>query len=209
MHITYMYLKLSQWFLLIYLSSAPVTVGAGFKFTSSSDQEGILALPFGADRSDCINKAALHRYAAKNADSWFQLANDVRGWETDNLYFVTGRDNCRFCGIASFSSFSRECQISLTFSVPGGKISPSCSYQWGSSMSANCCVSGDSQSDDATAHMNQSIFVRGFTISIQKRFLKLGRQTLNIRNSSEMTHRDISQLERQNRFRTSFSRYRL
>ncbi|KAL0572719.1 SCF ubiquitin ligase complex subunit cdc4 [Marasmius crinis-equi] len=138
--------------------------GIGIKFT---DEKGaVLMLPHGGSRVDSLNLATFRQYAKKHAESWYQFVNDVHGREAQNgaVYFITGLDKADRWENAVVNDTSREQSCELKF-MPGigveGSLRLSHSSVLQSSVSSRCSSGGTTK--------NQSVFIRGFRVSVRQR----------------------------------------
>lgn len=155
-------------------SSFTIGGGAGLKLQSSSSKGAILSLPGGATRTDIETLDLFSEYAEKNVESWFRYFNQQRRWGIDSLYFVTGHDSCHSCGVAASSSSSGEHGISLTFTAtPIGQIDGSYKCEWQKSPFATSRVSSATEWEGR----NQTVFLRGFTISNRRSLRRFGRRS--------------------------------
>ncbi|KAK1221040.1 hypothetical protein PQX77_016158 [Marasmius sp. AFHP31] len=145
----------------------PVGGGGGIGILFSRDT-GAVVMPGidGADRTDASNKAIFLDYAFRNGESWYRFVNGTLGREADNgeLYLITGFDKTNSWENAVIYNNSATTSCSLAFTTGGlgaeGRLWLSKTTSEGASLSHR-------YSADETLH-NQSLFVRGFRISVRQ-----------------------------------------
>ncbi|KAL0063011.1 hypothetical protein AAF712_010142 [Marasmius tenuissimus] len=146
----------------------PAGASGGIGVMFSRDR-GAVVMPGinGADRTDTSNKAIFSDYASQHGESWYRFANGTLGREADNgeLYLITGFDKSNSWENAVIYNHSATNSCTLAFTTgPGigveGRLRLSKTTSDKSSLSQRC-------SSDETLH-NQSLFVRGFRISVRQ-----------------------------------------
>ncbi|KJA27004.1 hypothetical protein HYPSUDRAFT_979471 [Hypholoma sublateritium FD-334 SS-4] len=92
----------------------------GTVFESSAAEGAILMMPDGASVEELCNITILREYIAKNAESFYDYANNVRGREVENgrLHVVYGVRKGASWGMASFSNTSANSNLRLQFVMP-------------------------------------------------------------------------------------------
>ncbi|KAK1235315.1 hypothetical protein PQX77_001473 [Marasmius sp. AFHP31] len=145
----------------------PVGAGGGIGVIFSRER-GAVVMPGmdGADRTDASNKALFIEYAARHGISWYQFVNGTLGREADNgeLYLITGFDKTNVWenAVVYNHSTTKSCQLAFTTGGLGAegrlKLSNSTSHE--SSLISRCSLDEDFQ--------NQSLFIRGFRISVRQ-----------------------------------------
>jgi hypothetical protein len=148
-------------------------VSASISFTSSSSKFGLLCLPHGSDASDLASLGIFHDIALRNGSAWYDHVNGASGFNrmtvNGSLYLVTGCDKSSSWGVASFSSASGQCEISLTFSacqVIEGNVSVA--YSWERPGTVAVRESQRCNVDVAPRKKNQCSFIRGFKITVRE-----------------------------------------
>ncbi len=142
--------------------------GVGFEFSCSSTRAAILVLPDGGERYDSRYPGLLHKYASENAHHWYRYFNGEQGMEIRNgsLYLVTGCDKCHSWGTACFHSPSENRSISLRFLIAGvGEVRGGISHRWEVQAGVHRRNHQCAMSSDAA---NQTIFLRGYSISVRE-----------------------------------------
>jgi hypothetical protein len=145
-------------------------------------------LPEGGFRKDLLAKKLFQEYAMGNAAAWYQFAGSPdlgREAENGSLYLVTGCDKNPAWGIASYYHPSGGAELSLKFMAAGpGDGDASLAYRWEDSGPATVRISyqdrsrssevqlGPSASSDTSKTFNQCVFIRGFRISLETRYLR-------------------------------------
>ncbi|PBK90432.1 hypothetical protein ARMGADRAFT_934308 [Armillaria gallica] len=151
-------------------SIAPgVGVGVGFEFFCSSTRAAILVLPDGGERHDSRHPGLLRRYASENAHHWYRYFNGEQGMEIRNgsLYLVTGCDKCYSWGTACFHCPSDSHSVSLRFLMAGvGEVGGRISHRWEVQAGVH---RRNHQRDASSDPANQTIFLRGFSISVREK----------------------------------------
>ncbi|KAI3620010.1 hypothetical protein WG66_009060 [Moniliophthora roreri] len=121
--------------------------------------------PNGAFRVDCAPLAAFREYAEQNAYEWYQFINGTLRREAENgsLYLVTGFDKTNAWETALFHSSLSSQSCSLIFTAAGasdGRMRLSQSSVLQTSVTSRCSPSN--------AKNNQTLFIRGFRISLRQ-----------------------------------------
>ncbi|KAK0451379.1 uncharacterized protein EV420DRAFT_714535 [Desarmillaria tabescens] len=134
------------------------SAGPFFKSTSSITHGPLLVLPDGAERYNSENPGLLGEYAAANAHSWYEYLNGQgRGIRNGTLYLVTGCDKCCSWTIQCYAQSSNTSKFIL-----GGARRE---------MHTASGVHQRSRQRDMRpgATANQTIFLRGYSISVRDR----------------------------------------
>ncbi|KAJ8079809.1 hypothetical protein PM082_016631 [Marasmius tenuissimus] len=145
----------------------PVGAGGGIGVIFSRER-GAVVMPGmdGADRTDASNKALFIEYAARHGMSWYQFVNGTLGREADNgeLYLITGFDKTNVWenAVVYNRSTTKSCQVAFTTGGLGaeGRLKLSNSTTHEISLISRCSSDED--------HQNQSLFIRGFRISVRQ-----------------------------------------
>lgn len=145
-----------------------MSVGGGFGLRFEKSSGAVLWLPDGAARADARNRAMLCQYAARNAKSWYEFTNGPLGRmvsEQGSLYLVTGHDKTCCWEAAVFSGKARTVSIQFTATASllgGGKIGMT---------QASRTQGGvpNRRSRPLNTDNNQTVFIRGFKISLRNR----------------------------------------
>ncbi|KAK0196278.1 hypothetical protein F5146DRAFT_976150 [Armillaria mellea] len=141
--------------------------GVSFEF-SCSTRTAILVLPDGGELHDSRHPGLLRRYASENAHHWYQYFNDEQGMEIRNgsLYLVTGCDKYPSWGTACFHCPSDARSVSLRFLMAGvGEVGGRISHRWEVQVGVH---RRNHQHDASSDPANQTIFLRGFSISVRE-----------------------------------------
>lgn len=146
-------------------------------------QGAVLILPDGGDCYDSEHPLIFEDYAVTNAHSWYKYLNG-QGREIRNgmLYLVTGCDKCHTWGSACHSHLALSNGVSLKFTATGGtEASRALRYSWEAQTDSG--IHQHSHHCDVTpqAIANQTVFLRGYSISVGKYPLlcvKLGLKTV-------------------------------
>ncbi|KAF5389029.1 hypothetical protein D9757_005019 [Collybiopsis confluens] len=102
------------------IPGVPLMIGAGIELNFTQSRGAVLMLPTGASRVDYGDIAGMRKYAAENAESWYQYVNGPSlGREAQNgsLYLITGYDKTSTWENAAF--FQSEKTITLKFVASG------------------------------------------------------------------------------------------
>ncbi|KAK0447007.1 uncharacterized protein EV420DRAFT_1276391 [Desarmillaria tabescens] len=170
------------------------TMRVGFEFSCSSARAAILFLPDGAVRYNCNFPARLYEHAKTNAQSWYQYFNGEQGREIRNgsLYLVTGCDKCHSWGTACFHYPSDHHSVSLRFLIAGlGEVAGLISHRW----EVQTGIHRRNHQCDATSNLaNQTIFIRGFTISVREQ-PQLLRRMFGMKSAVEIYKSDGSNVK--------------
>ncbi|KAJ7618627.1 hypothetical protein FB45DRAFT_169771 [Roridomyces roridus] len=150
----------------------PLGVGAVVEISTSSKEAAVLLLPDGASRTDlrCL-KNQFRDYALKHAHRWYAFVNGTLGMmiESGDLYLVTGMDKSTSWSVAAIEDHSEDCRISLKLKAAQiGSAGTSCAWEWETTSSfANSGPRRQPGEEDWTD--NQTVFIRGFKITIRSR----------------------------------------
>ena len=128
-------------------------------------------MPDGADRVNVRNQWKFRETARRHAFSWYQHANVRFGRMASNgsLYLLTGCDKAISWGMASFSCASEECDISLKFTAAQvAEVGAAYVYSWETYVPATVRVGPYRDGGGQERLKNQSVFLRGFKISIRE-----------------------------------------
>ncbi|KAL0952577.1 hypothetical protein HGRIS_006833 [Hohenbuehelia grisea] len=152
----------------------PASFGAGFCFNCSSSEGAMIFLPNGGSRQDLRKLKLFQRYALEHGVQWYQYVNGPLGREaTDgSIYLITGWDKAKTWGLASFSNMSDENGVTLSFkAVSAVEASISGLYSWETLYPAS--VRTGPSSTDSILRQNQCVFLRGYRVSVQKKWLRV------------------------------------
>ncbi|KAF5357561.1 hypothetical protein D9757_012366 [Collybiopsis confluens] len=124
----------------------------------------VLMLPTGASRVDYGDIAGMRKYAAENAESWYQYVNGPSlGREAQNgsLYLIAGYDKTSTWENAAFSQSEKTITLKFVASGPGdGRLRLSHSSAMRSGIPNRCHLDSEI--------INQAVFIRGFKISCRQ-----------------------------------------
>ncbi|KAF7306458.1 Pleiotropic drug resistance ABC transporter protein [Mycena indigotica] len=149
---------------------SPEFPGGELHFACQGPDGALIALPYGSRLEKLVNLEALRQFAARNAESWYRYINQVRGRRLVNggLYVVTGCERARSGGMATFRNVSpgRAFKILFTPRVSQGADGQS-SYRFSRDNPAHTRTFESSASSE-NSKPNNTVFLRGFTISLRK-----------------------------------------
>ncbi|KAK7016370.1 hypothetical protein R3P38DRAFT_1404851 [Favolaschia claudopus] len=142
-------------------SEYPDFPGGDFVFDCQGPDGAVLTLPHGAHLEKLENLESMRRYAAKNAESWYQYVNQTRGRGLSNgsLYLVTGWEKAESWGMATFQDVSVQKQFQLSFR-PTTDAEHGYRYRWQGAHSHR------KYADPRTEDLNQTTFIHAFAISV-------------------------------------------
>ncbi|KAF5365229.1 hypothetical protein D9758_005429 [Tetrapyrgos nigripes] len=148
------------------IPGVPLGAGGGIELKFSHSRGAVLMLPEGASRADYLNLDGFRKYAAKNAPLWYQFVNGTLGLEAgcSSLYLLTGYDKSACWEAAEFSHPSKDQSFSIQFTAGlsnSGRLTLSHSSLLRSPVSSRC-------SDPSNNLNNQSVFIRGFKITLRQ-----------------------------------------
>ncbi|KAJ7618722.1 hypothetical protein FB45DRAFT_872116 [Roridomyces roridus] len=143
--------------------SAP---GGYFRFSCQGPDGAVLALPYGAHLEKLRSLQLLRQYAAKNAESWYRYANEIRGrgLENGSLYLVTGTEKARSWGMASFHDVPFQDEFPLSFE-PTARADGGYRYRWRGTRFQHKHRDADLPAGNDTP-LNQTTFIYAFAISL-------------------------------------------
>ncbi|THU77399.1 hypothetical protein K435DRAFT_95149 [Dendrothele bispora CBS 962.96] len=144
------------------LAGIPAEGSGGIELKFEENRGALLLLPNGATRVDVETIIPFRQYAYQHCEEWYRFAEN-RGIEVENgsLYFVTGFDKTNSWENAAFSNPTRDASVSLRLASgvgPGGRLQLS--------QSSNLVTPSVRGSSPAGCGMNQSVFIRGFKITL-------------------------------------------
>lgn len=119
----------------------------------------LLVLPEGGSCEDLKNRLPFRMHALQHGLEWYKFAREIGGRDCsdDSLYLVTGHDKVRSWGLTSFSASPGMGIVLLRLGI-------SDTSQWKSFGCARF------RRSDETRHpktLNQSVFLRGYLISVR------------------------------------------
>ncbi|KDQ58911.1 hypothetical protein JAAARDRAFT_646943 [Jaapia argillacea MUCL 33604] len=177
---------------------APVGLGAGYQFSSSSNEGAMLVLPEGGHRQDHQNVAIFFDQALQHGVAWYKYAKETRGRRIPNdnaLYLITGWDKAKSWALGAYSGTSAGGSFSAKFTatqVASGDISNT--YFWEKSGPSTMRVGPRHRfAEGYHGRENQGAFIRGLKIAMKSRFL-LRRyvEVSTIQAAREIVRRPIS-----------------
>lgn len=144
------------------------SAGIFFKSTSSITRGAVLTLPDGAERYDCEHPGILGEYAAANAHSWYKYYNGEdqgMGIRNGTLYLVTGCDKARSWNAKRYAQSSSASTFALA------RV-----FRYRNEKQIVSGVDERSHEREMTpdARPNQTIFLRGYSISVRTKSWMLG-----------------------------------
>ncbi|KAL0057084.1 hypothetical protein AAF712_016292 [Marasmius tenuissimus] len=162
--------------------------GVGIQF---SRENGAVVMPGlnGADRTNASNKAIFRTYACEHGASWYQWVNETLGRDTENgeLYLITGFDKTNSYENAVVHSRATTKSCSLAFTTGGlgaeGRLRLSKTTGHEALFTSRC-------SSEET-HQNQSLFVRGFRISVRQGILALLGSKVKVASTCKSPRSDV------------------
>ena len=145
-------------------------------------------LPEGGIRRDLLARGLFHDYAKRNAAAWYQFATGPelgRAIENGSLYLITGCDKSPAWGVASYYHPSSGARVSCEFIGTALGDGYPRGYRWKDYSPATVRVSRQDPRRSTSARYgpgipnildpgptcNQCVFVRGFRISLELRYL--------------------------------------
>ncbi|KAJ7483226.1 hypothetical protein FB451DRAFT_102346 [Mycena latifolia] len=163
----------------------PAGAGAVIEVSTNSKETAILLLPDGASRWDLRTLQIFRDYASKHAQSWYEFVNGVLGRMIGNgdLYLVTGVTKSTSWSVASLEKQSGDGELSLKLKAAQvATAGVSCTWEW---ESANSSVnSGPNRfPGEESWRDNQTVFLRGFKVSVRTTPLKRSPKLVSIANS--------------------------
>ncbi|KAF7374475.1 Guanine nucleotide-binding protein alpha-4 subunit [Mycena sanguinolenta] len=137
--------------------------GGRFVFTCQKPTGAVLTLPYGARVEILHNLAAMERYAAEHAESWYKYVNVTRGRGLVNghLYLITGYEKAPSWGIAYFHDVSLQNEFKLSFG-PTVDAANGYKYRWNGSH----CHYKQADAPLVNGLLNQTTFIHAFAISV-------------------------------------------
>ncbi|KAF9260127.1 hypothetical protein L218DRAFT_620663 [Marasmius fiardii PR-910] len=149
----------------------PVSGGAELSIRSAKSRGAVIFPVNGVDSVDCEDLAVFRNYVERHAVSWYRFINETLGMEVENgaIYFITGFDktSCWENAVFSNNMGERNCEVIInTGGLPGGdrfRLSDS---------SLRVAFSSRCSPPDNVRH-NQALFIRGFRISMPRKFKAL------------------------------------
>jgi hypothetical protein len=138
------------------------------KFTSGENQAGMLILQGGADRYDLMSSERYHEYIAKNAQHWYQVANNFveATFPNGSLLVVTGYDSCNRFSHAQFAPESTQPTMDMTFIQELGKT-PGRWWSQGNNQTVGWPYPPHSNAKAIDGPL--TVFVRGIRVSLNGR----------------------------------------
>jgi hypothetical protein len=161
-------------------SSGPVSIGGSLDFKWSSRTGAILVLPRGAAREELWNSDAYYHHAAQNSARWFDYASRRRRTrDPGSLYFVTGHYKTSAFGLATVLDTSDSGSLKFSATAPGFQGRAYFAYSW------EQCGTAIRRAGPAqpSSKKKKRVFVRGFTITKQKRVFWEKVKIANIRGA--------------------------
>ncbi|KAF7312577.1 Pleiotropic drug resistance ABC transporter protein [Mycena indigotica] len=147
---------------------SPDFPGGELHFACQGPDGALVALPYGSRLEKLVNLEGLRQYAARNAESWYRYINQVRGRRLVNggLYVVTGCEKARSGGMATFQNVSSGRDFNISF-TPRVAQDGRASYRFSRDNPAHTRTFESSTSNE-TIKPNNTVFLRGFTVSLRK-----------------------------------------
>ncbi|KAK7040338.1 SCF ubiquitin ligase complex subunit cdc4 [Paramarasmius palmivorus] len=172
----------------IAIPGLPLGAGAGIAVSFSRESGAVLMPPNGATRTDCLERGKFREYLQKNGVSLYKLVNGTLQREMGNgsLYLVTGVDKTNAWENVVVDHGSRSQSCSLMFNTGGvvdGRLRLARSSLQQASVTSRCSP------EENTKH-NQTLFVRGFCVSVKTGFWsKFGRR-VSVSGTDDMSYND-------------------
>ena len=108
-------------------------LNSGAIFESAASEGAILIMPDGASVEELSNISIFRDYIRKNAEAFYNYANNARGREISNgqLHVVYGSRKSSSWGISAFSNTSADSKLHLQFlpAAEGGRYNSSITWQ--------------------------------------------------------------------------------
>ncbi|KAK7030238.1 hypothetical protein VNI00_014255 [Paramarasmius palmivorus] len=166
----------------------PVGVGASIELSFDKESGAVVMLPTGAKRVDVLDLKAFREYAQVHAADWYRFVNNTLGREAENgsVYLVSGVDKSDAWENAVFDSSQSTQSCSLLFEsvgVANGRMRLSQSSTHQSSVSSRASI--------ADARHNQSLFIRGFRISLRRGLSVRVRGEVKVASTDKSPTKDI------------------
>ncbi|KAJ7439337.1 hypothetical protein FB451DRAFT_149205 [Mycena latifolia] len=163
----------------------PAAAGAVVEVTTNSKETAILLLPDGASRWDLRTLQVFRDYAFNHALSWYEFVNGELGRMIGNgdLYLVTGVTKSTSWSVAAVENQSGDGQVSLKLKATQvATAGASCAWEW---ESASSSVNSGPQRlpGEESWRDNQTVFIRGFKVSLRTTPLRKSPKLLSIVNS--------------------------
>ncbi|KAK7040124.1 hypothetical protein VNI00_009930 [Paramarasmius palmivorus] len=167
---------------------SPVGVGGGIEVSFNKNSGAVLMPSNGASRVDASHRAAFRDYAQAHAVDWYSFVNGTLGREAENgsIYLVTGFDKSDAWENVLFDSTYSTQSCSLIFNSGGiadGRMRLSRSSIFQSSITSRCSAHD--------AKTNQTLFIRGFRISLRQGPYSWLRGEIKVASTYESPARDI------------------
>ncbi|KAK7023038.1 hypothetical protein R3P38DRAFT_2957163 [Favolaschia claudopus] len=147
--------------------------GSALSFRCAGTTGALLALPCGSRVEELKNCALLRQHAERNAASWHRYITAANGRGRDlgrygaSLYLVTGCEKTQTGGIATFNKVPSGEQFDLSFKPSSKNINSGDGYRF-CRASTRTFTSRRSEGELNDLLYNQTIFVRGFTITVNQ-----------------------------------------
>ncbi|KAE9404778.1 hypothetical protein BT96DRAFT_916660 [Gymnopus androsaceus JB14] len=165
------------------------SAGGEINFELTRSEGALLMLPKGAERVDYQNHSAVRDYAFHNARRWYEYVNGCLGREAQigSLYLVTGHDKTSAWEVAAWSSASLNQTVSINF-TPGAFGDGNLRLTESSRLQSFL----PNRHSKETKQKNQTVFVRGFKISVrQNRFWDMPQAEPKVMKITDMSPRDV------------------
>ncbi|KAK7022761.1 hypothetical protein VNI00_016964 [Paramarasmius palmivorus] len=139
------------------------------QFSSSRPETALLMLPEGSATRYLRSRRPFVDLASSNWQSWFDFAKHRRGRvfeREESLYLVTRHEKCSAWGMATLFNSGRTV-VTLPFSsqVEGSGTDRKRMYKWGYRQDCQSKAHPRNATVEVTQHKNQTVFIRGYTIS--------------------------------------------
>jgi hypothetical protein len=155
------------------------------EISASSKEAAVLLLPDGASRANLRPLNKFRNYAVKHAQRWYEFVNGSleRRVENGDLYLVTGTDKSSSWSIAAVENQSEDCRISLKLKAAQvGVAQTSCLWEW--ETASSFADSGPRRPlEEQSWGENQTVFLRGYKVTIRSMPLKKSAKALSIVDS--------------------------
>ncbi|KAJ7483236.1 hypothetical protein FB451DRAFT_1029502 [Mycena latifolia] len=164
----------------------PAGVGVVVEVSTSSKETAPLLLPDGASRWDLRPLQIFRDYALKHAQSWYEFVNgDLRRMVGNgDLYLLTGVTKSTSWSLAAVENQSSSGNVSLKLkAMHVATAGARCAWEWESASSSVNSGPRRRLPGEELWRDNQTVFVRGFKVSLRTTPLKRYPKLLSVVNS--------------------------
>ncbi|KAJ7483268.1 hypothetical protein FB451DRAFT_1029310, partial [Mycena latifolia] len=154
--------------------------------STNSKETALLLLPDGASRWDLRPLQIFRDYALKHAQSWYEFVNgDLRRMVGNgDLYLLTGVTKSTSWSVAAVENQSSSGNVSLKLKATQvAAAGACCAWEWESASSSVNSGPRRRLPGEKLWRDNQTVFVRGFKVSLRTTPLKRHPKLLSVANS--------------------------